>query len=274
MQSKISLRNIQFMLIVGVLVCLFVSIVDLIRFLMLPSQSYLWNLITSSNVQEYRSLLSLKQTLPEYIFISVVFGCMLSIPIGVIEFARRTNHSKYSERSGKFRLYISRVPSLVIKTLLIESVFLLEVSFMFTSHVLWIDNLQNFVFYQLLPLVSPSQASTFEMWDIYCLLLLAVVFLTALVEYFRTNSTGISFLKSMRIAALVLLSLGIQIFIFDSSEFNIRVAIILGSWGLSSFTNADLFSASLAIVFVSTLALAINQKNVSIKNPSVVSKNK
>lgn len=246
------------MLGIASMICLLAAIVELIRFLMIPSEATLWDSLSSSNAQQYLTLLSLKQTLAGDIFIFVILCCVFSIPVAVIHFDDPITHSKNLKTGDKFRRFISHLSSSVVKTILIECVLLLEVSFMLTSHVLWVDNLQNFVFYQILPLVSPTQASIFKTWDIYCFVLLIAVLLSAFIEYARNNGTIMSVLKSIRVAALLILSLGIQIFLFDSSEFNIRAAIIESSWGLSWFTNADLFSASLAMVFITTLVIGFS----------------
>lgn len=236
---------------VAALCSLLVSIVEFVRLLSLTNYMYLEN---------YFATVESRNAYAADIFLSSGFAVVLVIPAVAIYLDNRTERKSAGKENRRSLGFLKTTPDPVAKSLFLESLFLLELSFMVTSHLLDIDNINNFVLYQLLPRISLGgiKSFSFQDWDYYCLGLVVVLATCAFIMYVKRSDTPLlSGLETIRIIALTSLPLGIEIYLFDRPEFNVRVTQVQSSWASGWFTNADLLYLSVAVVILSSIVLGL-----------------
>jgi hypothetical protein len=139
------------------------------------------------------------------------------------------------------------------KMLLVVSGSFLNAFFMWSAHVL---TGEAGVSLSMLALVVISDATSLGMpypQDYICLGL----FLTTIAAAFflgMPRGMKLAVARATQAGSLVMMPLGIEVYLFDRSEYNLHFSMALQSYGLTWFTNADLLYLS-AVVFVGTTAL-------------------
>ncbi len=139
------------------------------------------------------------------------------------------------------------------KMLLLVSGSFLNVFFMWSAHVMvgetWVP-LRILVFTVI---YDASSLGIPYPQDYICLGLLLTTIVTA---FFLAVSGGIKLAvaRATQAGSLVMMPLGLEVYLFDRSEYNLHFSMVQQFFGLTWFTNADLLYLS-AIVFVGTTAL-------------------
>lgn len=148
---------------------------------------------------------------------------------------------------------------LSIKLNLIPNLVILNLSYLATSHALPGRLFQNtFVSYfvaggsNVMPftgLVYGINSRTF--WDLSTLLSLGII--GSSVFWLYAKNPKIATLRSIQVISLILIPLGLEIYVFDNSEFNMYIAsTISNNATLNWFTNADLLWTSLIVFAIVT----------------------
>jgi hypothetical protein len=139
------------------------------------------------------------------------------------------------------------------KMLLVVSASFLNAFFLWTAHVLEAEigaALRILVFtaiYDATALGIPYPQ------DSICLgLLLTTVVIAFLLGTRR--GIGLAVARATQAGSLVVAPLGLEVYLFDRSEYNLHLTVVQQALGLAWFTNADLLYLS-AIIFVSTTVL-------------------
>ncbi|MDG6934734.1 MAG: hypothetical protein JRN68_08545 [Nitrososphaerota archaeon] len=138
----------------------------------------------------------------------------------------------------------------------LASILLLNILFLGTSHVL---SYPPFPFYQTYNIIIAQLCSLFwmglqEFYDFFSLLLALLLILSTSSRYQNLGAKK-AFLNVAQVFSLALLPLGLEIFAFDHSEWNLHVTQFQADYGIFPwFTNADLFFVS-TVMFVAVTLL-------------------
>ncbi len=140
------------------------------------------------------------------------------------------------------------------KMLLLVSGSLLNAFFIWTAHVPAGEigvSLRILVFTAIYDGISVGIPAPAQ--DYICLGLLLT---TIAAAFFLAISAGIklAIARATQAGSLVMMPLGLEVFLFDRSEYDLHFSLAQQSFGLTWFTNADLLYLS-AIVFMGTTAL-------------------
>lgn len=222
-------------------VCFLALIFEEVRLIGLPA--YLFD-------ENYFAAVQVRDGIAVGIFLLAIIAIMLVIPAAVLYF-EGSNFKINHAIDGRLP---NNLPKSILEILFLECVLLLEASFAVTSHTLSTDNIQDYVVYQLLPRISFGGIRSYDFrdWDYCCLALIVVSMSCIFLILARKSSYKISLLQSLRVVALLLLPLEIEILFFDRAEFFIRVMQIQSDWTFGWFTNADLFCVVIATLCVTT----------------------
>lgn len=145
--------------------------------------------------------------------------------------------------------FVSRKVSLIL-------VFLLNILFLGTSHAL---SYPPFPFYQtynaiIAALCAFSGLGLQSFYDFASSLLLAATIASASLRYRDLGLEG-GLRKVAQVVSLALMPLGVEIFVFDNSEWNLHVTQFQATYNmLPWFTNADLFFVTITLFLTATLS--------------------
>jgi hypothetical protein len=149
-------------------------------------------------------------------------------------------------------------------------VFAINLLFMWTSHVLsdfvpWF----NYQFLSIMSSVSvPLHVDGQSFADVIALGL-TILISVSIYRRFENRGTGTALLRVVQLTSLSLMPLGLEILLFDRSEFNLHVSHLQQDSGLFVwFTNADLLLVLLIMVSVSSAALFLFQRT-SVRSESM-----
>lgn len=180
---------------------------------------------------------------PEWFFQSLAFLVVVTLVGSIISVARFFG-----------RQYPSLNQIASWKTSLV-SIFLLNVLFLGTSHVL---SYPPFPFYQTFNAAIAGLYTFFgmglqEFYD-FSSLLLVVLLAVSVLARFRHAGAKAGALAVSQVLSLAILPLGLEIYAFDPSEWNLHVAQVQTTYNLLPWlTNADLFYSVVALLVASTL---------------------
>ncbi len=135
--------------------------------------------------------------------------------------------------------------------------FLLNILFMGTSHVLSRLPISYWALYQdtMSYLSAPFGGDIQSLYD-FASILLCLTMAGLCYTAFRRGGGETALLRTVQISSLSFLPLGVEIFLFDHSEWNLTVAKLQVEYGLFPWlTNANLFIIVLASATASSILL-------------------